>query len=149
MDDSSNSFAKLQSAMLGACEREQEWPAKLGAGICAGLEFVVADPDAARGLIAETQSTRARDSTYLELLTRLSALLGEIAPDDKRLPASTRDAVVGGIVMVVLGHLHRDRLDRLAALGPDLVYFALLPYLGFDEAQNWAQATTHLASDGP
>jgi hypothetical protein len=149
MVDSSNSFALLQGTMREACEPEREWPAKLAAGIRAGLGFVAANPDAARALVTERQSGRSSGSPYQDLLNRLGALLGEIAPRDPRLPDSTDQAVVGGIVAVIVGHLHRDRLDQLAALGPDLVYLALLPYLGFSEAKSWTQSVAGLPLGGP
>ena len=60
------------------------------------------------------------------------------APRDTRLPASTDEALVAGIVGLVGDHLRVGRLDRLAELRPELVLLTLLPYLGFTEAQRWA-----------
>jgi hypothetical protein len=42
------------------------------------------------------------------------------------------------VVGLVGDHLRIGRVDRLLELRPDLVLLALLPYLGFSEAQRWA-----------
>jgi hypothetical protein len=54
------------------------------------------------------------------------------------LPGSTDEALVAGVVGLVGDHLRIGRVDRLLELRPDLVLLTLLPYLGFSEAQRWA-----------
>jgi hypothetical protein len=45
------------------------------------------------------------------------------------------------MVGLVGDHVRIGRLDRLAELRPELVLLTLLPYLGFEEAQSWANRT--------
>ena len=46
------------------------------------------------------------------------------------LPAPTADAVVGGIALTVRHHVADGDVPGLWNVLPDLVYFALVPYLG-------------------
>lgn len=135
-------FARLEAAILEACDQSAEWPAKRAAGIYAAIEFATANPVATRTLILGDRSGDTDSSRYLRMIDRFSELLGEGDPrDERRLPASTNQALVGGMVTVVADHVRSGRMDRLGEIAPDLVCFTLLPYLGFDEAKRWAQST--------
>ncbi len=68
------------------------------------------------------------------------------APVERRLPASTDEALVAGIVGLVGDHVRIGRFERLAELRPELVLLVLLPYLGFAEAQAWANRPPELPS---
>lgn len=143
MDDFSTNLAKLQSAILEACGREDEWPAKLAAGIYAALDFAAADRAAARILIVDVWDRNEGDH-YRQMIGCFSKLLGELAPRDERLPTSSDEALVGSIATVVADHVRSGRLNRLGAIAPELVHLTLLPYLGFDEAKRWTQATARI-----
>ena len=75
---------------------------------------------------------------YERAVSRFARFLQLRAPAGTRLPGSTDEALVAGIVGLVGDHIRLDRLDRLADLRPELVLLTLLPYLGFAEAQRWA-----------
>jgi hypothetical protein len=62
------------------------------------------------------------------------------------LPASTDEALVAGIVGLVGDHVRIGRVERLAELRPELVLLVLLPYLGFAEAQAWANRPPEASS---
>jgi hypothetical protein len=140
MSDYSTSLAELRATVLAACEREEEWPAKLAAGVYAALDFAVADPPAARAL---TIDGRVKDEgdVYRRMIAGFAEQLAELAPDDERLPATNDQATVGSIASIVADHVRSERLDRLGTIAPELVHLALLPYLGFDEAKRWTQET--------
>lgn len=121
--------------MLVACERQREWPAKLVAGVEAGLEFAAAD---SQGAIELMTGGGAGDKGFDRTVVCLCAMLTTVAPAELHLPVATHEALVGGVLTIVAGHLRRDRHDRLLAAAPDLVLLLLLPYLGFDEARRWA-----------
>jgi hypothetical protein len=55
-----------------------------------------------------------------------------------RLPGSTDEASVAGIVVLVGGHIRIGRLERLAELRSELILLTLLPYVSFSETQCWA-----------
>jgi hypothetical protein len=140
-------LAALETAMLDACSAEAEWPAQIAAGICAGVDFAVANPDVARLLTVDAAREVGCLSRYERFIARLTGFLQVRAPVDARLPVSTDTALVGGMVGLVGDHIRIGRLDRLAELRPELVLLTLLPYLGFDGARRWANRTAQAQSE--
>jgi hypothetical protein len=78
---------------------------------------------------------------YERVIGRLAGFIPMKAPAESRLPGSTDEAMVAGIVGLVGDHIRIGRVDRLAELRPDLVLLTLLAYSGFSEAQRWANQT--------
>lgn len=115
--------------MLDACARQREWPARIAAGLCAGVDFAIANP-----ALVESGSLDGDG----QLVARLTALIQADAPAGSRWPGSTDETIVAGIVGLVGDHIRIGRVDRLSELRPELVLVTLLPYLGFAEAQFWA-----------
>lgn len=128
----------LEDCVAGACRRREEWPAQIGAGIYAGVDFAVANPLVVDALLVLETTKRASDSGYSGIIERLAGLISRDAPAGSRLPGSTDEALVAGIVGLVGDHVRVGRFEALEALRPDLVLLALLPYLGFAEAREWA-----------
>lgn len=131
-------LAGLETAVLDACSAEVEWPAQIAAGIYAGVDFAIANPAVARQLTMDAATEFDSMSRYERVISRLAGFIRVKAPVSERLSASTDEAVVAGIVGLVGDNLRIGRVDRLTELRPDLVLLALLPYLGFFEAQQWA-----------
>jgi hypothetical protein len=131
-------LANLETAILDGCASEDEWPASIAAGICAGVDYAIAHPEVAETLAfnppAESDSLRR----YESVIARMTGFLRAKAPTDSRLPGATDEALVAGMVGLVGDHLRIGRQDRLEELRPELVLLTLLPYLGFAEAQKWA-----------
>lgn len=127
--------------MLRACKAEAEWPAQVSAGIYAGVDFAVANPELARSLTIDVAAELGSPSDYERLVSRLAGLIQVRAPVGARLPGATDEALVGGMVGLVGDHIRLGRYARLRELRPELVLLALLPYLGFAEAQRWANLT--------
>lgn len=134
------SVNQLETAILDACADPEDWPAQIAAGVYAGVNFVVENPAAAGALTAAAASPSEYRGRYESLVGRLAGFLRVRAPRERRLPVSTDEAVVAGVVGLVGDHVRIGRLDRLTELRPDLVLLTLLPYLGFAEAQRWANA---------
>lgn len=130
-------LANLEQAMLDACSAEVEWPAQVAAGIYAGVDYAVANPEMAETLASGT-SVEAGLQRYESVVGRLAGFLRAIAPQDERLPGTTDETLVAGMVGLVGDHLRVGRMDRLLELRPELVLLTLLPYLGFAEARHWA-----------
>jgi hypothetical protein len=57
-------------------------------------------------------------------------LLRAEAPHDERRPASTEEALVGGMAMIVAEQLRLGSLQCLPVIAPELAELALAPYLG-------------------
>lgn len=139
-DNFSRALASLQGPVKRACRENEQWQAKIAAAIYAVLDFAVAEPAAARTLTIDPATRQLDDGrAYQEMIECFAALFDEVAPTDERLPVSSDVAVVGGIAKVVGDHLRSSRHRRLEEMGPELVQFALLPYLGFGEAKRWAE----------
>lgn len=128
----------LEASVAGACRPREEWPAQIGAGIYAGVEFAIGHPAVVDALLVLETEERASSSGYTGTIERLAGLISSTAPEGSRLPGTTDEALVAGIVGLVGDHVRVGRLEALEALRPDLVLIALLPYLGFDEARTWA-----------
>lgn len=128
----------LETAVLDACVAEEEWPAQIAAGVYAGVDFAIANPDLARTLTIDSHADIDYRSRYEWVIARLAGFIRVRAPAGTRLPASTDEALVAGIVGLVGDHVRIGRLERLAELRPELVQLTLLPYLGFDESRRWA-----------
>jgi hypothetical protein len=131
-------LANLETAVLDACAREEDWPAQIAAGICAGVDYAIAHPEVAEMLAHDAPTGADTLRRYENVIGRLAGFLRVGAPTESRLPGATDEALVAGIVGLVGDHLRIGRTDRLEELRPELVLLTLLPYLGFSEAQKWA-----------
>jgi hypothetical protein len=144
--DFATALGRIENVILDACSGEKEWPAQITAGVCAGVDFVVANPSVARSLAIDPAANRGFRKRYNRVVERLSGFIREAAPAGPELSAETSRALVGGIVGLIGDHLRVGRMDRLAQLRPELVLLALLPYLSFGEAQRWANRAAGLPS---
>jgi hypothetical protein len=133
-----SALANLEAAVLDACVAEGEWPAQIAAGICAGVDYAIAHPEVARTLELNVPAGSDSLRRYEGVIQWLAGLLQAKAPRDRKLPGVTHEALVAGMVGLVGDHLRIGRQDRLEELCPELVLLTLLPYLGFAEAQKWA-----------
>lgn len=134
-------LANLETAVLEACAGEDLWPAQVAAGIYAGVDYAIAHPEVAETLAYESGAEAEGIRRYESVIGRLAGFIRVKAPTEGRLPAATDETLVAGMVGLIGDHLRVGRLDRLAQLRPELVLLTLLPYLGFEEAQKWANRT--------
>jgi hypothetical protein len=131
---------ELEASVAVACRPRAEWPAQVGAGIYAGVDFAIGHPSVVDALVVMETPERSSASGYTTTIERLARLISRDAPERSRLPGTTDEALVAGIVGLVGDHLRVGRFEALEALRPDLVLIALLPYLGFAEAREWANS---------
>lgn len=133
------SFAALKQAVERACARESAWQARIVAGIGAVVEFTLADPAAARALTV-CAAAQAGDggNPEQEVLSHFEARLEQVAPAEMLFPISSAEGIVETAALLVRGHLLAETTEKLAELGPELVYLTLMPYLGLAGARKWA-----------
>jgi hypothetical protein len=131
-------LASLETVVLDGCASEDEWPAQIAAAICAGVDYAIAHPEIVDDLAIGPLSGDGSIERYEVVIGRLVGFLQVRAPRSKRMSPSTDEALVGGVIGLVGDHLRLGRTDRLQELRPELVLLTLLPYLGFAEAQKWA-----------
>lgn len=136
----SGAVARLQVAVLAACEEQEVWPAKVAAAIAAAVEFAVHDPQSIQ-LLAVDALVRRPDGgqRYVRMIEHFAELLRADAPPDRRRPKTTEQALVGGIATTMADRLRFETTGALVATTPELVEFVLLPYLGPTEAKHWAR----------
>src|ERR1700761_2586996 len=119
MDDSGE-LIQLEEVVLGACSGEGEWPARIAAGIYAGVDFAIAHPDILDGFYSDLEDEAGNIVRYELIIQRFTGFLQSRAPVGERLPGSTDTALVGGIIGLVGDHLRLGRKERLEELRPDL-----------------------------
>jgi len=138
----SGAVGRLQVAVLEACRREEEWPAKLASAIGAAVDFTMSEPSEVRLLTIEALVQRPDGGRrYVRTVEHFAEMLRLATPEDRRRPASTELALIGGLATTIAHHLRSDTLPELLETVPELVEFTLLPYLGHQEARRWAEWT--------
>jgi AcrR family transcriptional regulator len=136
-------ISRLEQLLLEPLGRPAPWPERIQLGLQTLLMALAEYPDAARVAIVECLS--AGDACVARLhfaLARFVPVLEEGrayasdlgSPDIEYLPRQTSTAVVGGIAAIVHRRVLEGRTAELPALLADLLYFALMPYLGHHRA---------------
>lgn len=138
-------MTELNRRVGEAFEQEEEWPQAVRAGIAAMLEFLTAEPHLARlsmveALVAGPVVVEHYDAAIQNLVPYFKAgREGRSAKVLAGLSPTTEEALVGGIVSLISRRIFADRTAELECLLPDLVEFALTPYLGSAEAAKVAR----------
>jgi AcrR family transcriptional regulator len=132
----------LEELVAATVRAVPDWPGRLVAALRALLEFFESEPALARLVLVEPITASPRIATrfravVIECIPHLRAGRGE-RPEAAALPDSTEDSVLGGLlVLTARSVLAGDR--PLTELLPDLVEFALSPYLGPERAKGLAR----------
>lgn len=135
-----SSFASFQSAVEGACADEDPWQAKVVAAIRAALEFAELHPRTVRALTIQARGEQSRVGTrQQEAVVHFGRMLRSVVPRSGRRPLSADVGTVEAIATVIRGNLENGSEAELRSLGPDLIFLALLPHVGVDEARSWAE----------
>jgi AcrR family transcriptional regulator len=136
---------ELRERVGGAFEAEQDWPQSIKAGIAAMLAFLAAEPNLARlcmveALVAGPVVVERYDAAIQSLVPYFEeGRKGRSREVLARLSPTTEEALVGGMVSLISRRIFAGRTAELESLLPDLVEFALTPYLGSTEAAKVAR----------
>lgn len=137
-------FARLQVMLEMACVGGEPWPERVRIAVLRGLEFAARDSMAASVLTNEALAHGVDGlARYERLMSYLAGLLepGRAeSPHGTDLPATTERSIAGGIATIVANRVDRGGAEELARLAPDIVQFALTPYMGTEEARRIATA---------
>lgn len=113
---------------------ERPWPERMASGLQALLAQLAAEPSFARLVMVEvlaagSRARELRDAALKRFEVFFSPGRGALpmAPAEQQLLAS---AVVGGLSETLYTRIAAGEATQLPALGPDLLYCALVPYLG-------------------
>lgn len=125
--------------IVEASAEAESWEERLAAGLGAFLKYVAGEPALARTCVVEALSAgEAAQERYEESLQAFVPLLRvgrESSPNGDDLPETLEETIVGGIFWVIYQRIVLGETEKIEALLPDLVDFALTPYIGAESAQ--------------
>jgi AcrR family transcriptional regulator len=132
---------RIRNEVIGACANhdKSEWSPRMRDGITALLVALAKDPAlASLSLVEGLRAGRGVYDRYQAAVDSFIPYLREGAPstpDGERVPAATDEAVVGGIASLLGRRVLAGEAERIEELLPDVLEFALTPYLGATEAR--------------
>jgi AcrR family transcriptional regulator len=138
-------IGRLECMLLERSARPLPWPERIRLGLQTLLRALAGHPDGAR--VAMVESLGAGEPAVERLRCALASFVPileeglELAPSTEHLPPQISEAVVGGIAAIVHRRVLEGHTAELPALLPDLLYFALMPYLGHHRALSAAGLT--------
>lgn len=140
---------QLLTAVGQAYEQADGWPQKVHDGLETFLVYLAAEPAFARMCIVEVvaagpEARGRRDAAMRVFVDFLEPGRAE-APRGLTVPALTAEIVVGGIYEIIYSRLQHDAAGQLVEMLPDLLYSALLPYLGHRAAERAVAQTSERA----
>ena len=139
-------LAAQQFAMSAALSRVVEaageiddWPYRVEAGLAAFLRYVVEEPALARTCMVEALAAAPSSVRYyeesLQAFVSLFRLGRDVSPHGQELPETLEEALIGGVFWILYQRLLIAEPEGIEGLLPDLVEFALTPYLGAEAAR--------------
>ena len=122
----------LFEAVRAAAAPHEEWPDRVRAKLAMALEIFAANPDLVRFyLIAPPRAGEKIAARNRLSASRALAELTEGMPPQSREPSeAVQNALVGGMVALVVRRVEAGEGERLGELLPDLLELFLTPYLG-------------------
>ena len=125
--------------MVEAGAEAESWEERLAAGLGAFLNYVAGEPALSRTCIVEALSAgpaaQERYEASLQAFVPSLRIGRESSPHGEDLPDTLEESIVGGIFWVIYQRIVLGQTDQIEALLPDLVDFALTPYIGAESAQ--------------
>jgi AcrR family transcriptional regulator len=136
-----SAIAQIREQVVEACAAHDgaDWPPRVRDGIASMLTLLAADPALAG--IALVEGLRAGRGIYDRYQAAVESFVPYLsdgapkAPGGGDVPAAIDEAVVGGIASLLGRRVLAGQAEQLATLLPDVLEFALTPYLGTAEAR--------------
>ena len=129
------SLARIVEAASG----KETWEDRLAAGLGAFLGYVAGEPALARTCIVEAltagDAAQERYEQSLQSFIPLLRLGRESSPIGDELPETLEETLAGGIFWIIYQRIVLGETEQIESLLPDLVDFALTPYIGAASAQ--------------
>lgn len=142
-------LAAQQHAMSAALEEVvavagevDDRPRRIEAGLAAFLAYVAREPALARTCMVEALAAGPRSVQYyeesLQAFVSLFRLGRSVSPHGADLPETLEEALIGGIFWILYQRLSVAEAIHVEELLPELVEFALTPYIGAEAARELA-----------
>jgi AcrR family transcriptional regulator len=125
--------------VAGSKYGEEQWPPRIRDSIASLLAVLAADP--ALASIALVEGLRAGRGVYDRYQAAVDSFViclregAPEAPDGAEVPEATDEAVVGGIASLLGRRVLTGKAEEINQLLPEVLEFALTPYLGMVEAR--------------
>lgn len=120
----------------------ESWPAQVNAGLGAFLDYVAERPALARACIVEALAAGApaaeRHEQSIQAFVPFFRAGRELSPAGDELPPTLEETIVGGVFWIVHQRIVSGRVAGIEEVLPELVEFALTPYLGAAAAKRAA-----------
>jgi AcrR family transcriptional regulator len=117
---------------------ERPWPERVAASLRALTETLASEPELARLAIVEVlaagQRALERRDAALRAFTRFFEPGRALVPAAMAGQELVEQAVIGGLYEALYTYIVDAQADRLPELLPDLLYCAVVPYLGHNKA---------------
>jgi AcrR family transcriptional regulator len=112
-------------------EAGSDWRDQVEAGLAAFLGYVADNPSVARMCMIEALSaTPATTKRYEDALQDFVEMAQARTPEDKRLPETLDETLIGGVAWIVYQQIRRGETASAEDLLPELTGFMTAPYLG-------------------
>lgn len=129
----------MQRVVEAVRQSPPDWSAQVRDGIGAFLSYAASESALARVFIVESLSAGPRASENYERTVRVVVSLFRhgrpVSPHGDQLPETLEETIVGGIFWIVYQRIVSGNAENLEGLLPELVEFALAPYIGVDAAK--------------
>lgn len=130
---------RLSATVGEACADAGDFAARLEAALGALLQFFADHPSYAEMCLVQVmgggpEAVDRRNDALHRYTTMILDAVDRHLPKRGRPPEIVAEGIVGGIYEILYARVLQGRIDRLPELLPDLVYSALLPYVGPTEA---------------
>ena len=133
----------IAASMRAAAEAFEDWPQKVRAALATMLRFLAGEPDLARLTMIEPIAAGGEIAArHRASMQGLVGILKAGRPEhggEHPLPEATEEALVGGVVSLVVREISAGRTEQLERLLPDLVELTLAPYVGAEQAEKLAR----------
>ncbi|HEU5063139.1 MAG TPA: helix-turn-helix domain-containing protein [Solirubrobacterales bacterium] len=130
--------------VVEAAGRYENWTERVRAGLSAFLQYVVEEPALARTCMVEALSAGPaavqRYEESQQAFVSLFRLGRDVSPHGGELPDTLEEAIIGGVFWIVYQRLAVSEVKEIPEVLPELVEFALTPYLGAEAAGKFASA---------
>jgi AcrR family transcriptional regulator len=110
------------------------WPAQVNAGLAAFLGYVAEQPALARTCVVEAlaagTASAERHELSIQAFVPFFRAGRELSPAGDELPETLEETIVGGIFWIVHQRIVTGQVGGMEEVLPELVEFALTPYIG-------------------
>jgi len=131
-------MSRLAKMIVDAYDKADSWSEGLRAALKVCLDLFSKDPALARMSIVEILAAGPQALERYERVMRYFVPLLEVGRGEsthgEEIPAKVAEEVIGGIVQTLYMRVLEGRISTLHELDGELLYFALVPFLGHDRA---------------